>query len=190
MSNMANKGLPEVNKTWILIWGASCVTGMMTVQLAKLSGLRVFAIAGPHNAAKLHGLGADKVVDRHRPDAAIAEARKLPIRLGIDCVGQETATYAIRALQPRSKLAYLVKRPVEAAVQETGAEVRDVLIKRFHEDEAYGHSVVSLISRHLFSRALQPVEHEVVGGLKAIESGLQRLKSQDVSGRKLVVVAE
>lgn len=179
------------NEPWILIWGASCVTGMMAVQLARQSGLRVFAVAGLHNTTKLQDLGAEIIVDRHRPEDAVAEARKLPISLGIDCVGQETATHTINALQPGSKLACLVKRPDQAALEETGSEAMDVLIKQFHEDDIYGRTVVDLISHHLFSKTIRPIGYETVtGGLGAIEGGLQRLRDQGVSGTKLIITVQ
>ena len=163
----------------------------MAIQFAKLSNFRVFAVAGSHNISKLCDLGADVVIDRHKPEVVVQEARKLRINLGIDCVGKETATNAVRALQPGSKLVYLVQKPDQAALEETRIETTDVLIKRFHEDEAYGHNLVNSVSHHLFSRTLRPVEFEIVkGGLGAIEGGLQRLRDRAVSGKRLVVRVE
>ena len=181
----------EDHRPWILIWGASCVTGMMAIQLARYSGLRVFAVAGLQNAPELYRLGADQVLDRHRPDETIAEARKLPISLGIDCVGQETATCAVQALQPGSRLAYLVKQPDTHVTDERKVTATDILIKRFHEDENYGRALVDFITRALFTRALRPARHEVVKGeINGLEEGLKKLQSQEVSGRKLVVTFE
>ena len=179
------------DQPWILIWGASSVIGMMAIQLAKQRNLRIFAVAGSHNVSELLDLGADQVYDRHRPEEAVTEAEKLGINLGIDCIGQETATFAIRALQTGGKLACLVKAPDQAVVEKTGVEVVDVLIKRFHEDAAYGGNVVDFISHSLFTRVIRPVRYEVVkGGLEAVETGLQRSRDQGVSGRKLVIRLE
>ena len=178
----------EADCRWILVWGASCVTGMMAIQLAKQSGLRVLAIAGLQNASELHSLGADKVLDRHKPDEAIAEARNFRISLGIDCVGQETATYAAQALQPGGRLAYLVKKPDPAVADERKVSATDILIKRFHEDESYGRALVDFISSALFSRTLRPVRYESVKGeLDGFQEALNKLQNQKVSGRKLVV---
>ena len=174
---------------WILVWGGSCVTGMMVIQLAKLNGFNVFAVAGLQNALYLHSLGADKVVDRCEPENAIAEARKLDIGLGIDCVGQQTATHAIQALQPGGRLVYLVKKPELAVVEASQTEITDIVIKRFHEDPAYGQFLMDYISQCLYSRTIRPVRHEVVqGGLDVVERGLAILKNQRVSGRKLVIL--
>ena len=185
------KSFAEQDKPWILIWGASCVTGMMAIQFAKLSNFRVFAVAGSHNSSNLCDLGANMVVDRHKPENVVEQARRLRIHLGVDCVGKETATYAVRALQPGSKLVCLVRKPDQRALEEAGTETRDVLIKRFHEDETYGYTLVNFLSHHLFSRTIHPVSFEVVeGGLGAIEDGLQSLRNQSVSGKRLIVNVE
>ena len=176
------------DKPWILIWGASCVTGMMAIQFAKLSNFAVFAVAGSQNSSDLYKLGADVFVDRHKPEEVVEKARRLQITLGIDCIGKETATYAARALQPGSKLVYLVQKPDQDTLEQAGVEANDVLIKRFHEDKTYGSNLVNVLSHHLFARTIQPVKFEVVeGGLAAIEDGLQRLRNQAVSGKKLIV---
>ena len=179
------------DRPWILVWGASSVTGMMATQFAKQSGLRVFAVAGLQNAAELHKLGADRILDRSEPEHVITEAQKLPIYLGVDCVGQETATYAIRAQQLGGKLVYLVKKPKQGIVEEMKAQVTDILIKRFHEDEGYGRFLTDHISRSLLCRSIRPVRHELVErGFEAVEHGLERLRQNQVSGRKLVVALE
>ena len=173
---------------WILIWGGSCVTGTMAIQLAKDNGFRVFAVAGLQNASYLHSVGADKVTNRYEPEQAILEARRFGIRLGIDCVGQQTATFAARALQSGGKLVYLVKKPDTATLEVSKIEATDILIKRFHEDAAYGQSLVDYISHCLSSKAIRPARHEIVhGGFEAIEDGLARLRADAVSGRKLVI---
>ena len=173
---------------WILIWGASCVTGMMATQLARLAGLRVFAVAGLHNAAEIHRLGAEKVVDRHRPEDAVAEAKKIGIRLAIDCVGKETATHAARALQPGGRLACMVKQPQQAALDANQIQATDILIKKFHEDESFGQYLVNFVSDAMERKEIRPLNHETIeGGFAGVEGGLQKLKGENVSARKVVV---
>ena len=173
---------------WILIWGGSCVTGIMATQLAKQSGYQVLAVASLQNARYLETVGADKVIDRHQPQDAIDEAQRLQIRLGMDCVGQQTATWALSALQPTGRLACLVKGPDKTAVAASRVEVTDILIKRFHEDAEYGQSLMDYISDSLASRLLRSVRYEQIPeGFEALNKGLERLKSEAVSGKKLVV---
>lgn len=181
--------LPQAGeRQWILVWGGSCVTGMMAIQFARLAGFRVFAVAGIHNAPELHDLGVERVADRHAPDDAVAEARALGIKLAIDCVGAETANYCVRTMEPGGKMVCLVKNPQQAILVETQVQATDVLIKRFHEDKAFGQLLVDLVSDALFQGNIRPIRHEVVeGGLGSIERGLKKLMDKKVSGRKLVV---
>ena len=188
---MVRRNPLEKDRKWILIWGASCVTGMMAIQFARISGLRVFAVAGLQNTSELYDLGAEQVVDRHNPTEVIAEAKKLGISLAIDCVGQETATCVVRALQPGGKLVCLVKKPQQLVMEEAQVQVADVLIKRFHEDAVYGQRLVDLLSTALFAKEMRPTKHEIIqGGISGVERGLRALRSQQVSGRKLVVKFE
>ena len=173
---------------WILVWGASCVTGMMATQLAKLAGLRVFAVAGLHNAAAIDRLGAERVVDRHRPDDAVAEAKKLEIGLAIDCVGKETATYAARSLQAGGRLACMVKQPQQATLDANQVQATDILIKKFHEDENFGRYLVNFISDGIARKEIRPLKYEIIkGGLARVEDGLQKLQGESVSALKVVV---
>lgn len=179
----------STNAPWILVWGGSCVTGMMTIQLAKLSGFQVLAVGGLHNISYLQGLGADKVLDRHQPEEAIMEAREFNIKLAVDCVGSQTAAYAARALQSEGRLVYLVKGPDQALMKSLKIEVRDIAIKRFHEDPAYGQFMVDFISQCVMQKTISPMRVKIFdGGFDAIQGGLEHLKQGEVSGRKLVVI--
>ncbi|RFU26354.1 hypothetical protein B7463_g9984, partial [Scytalidium lignicola] len=60
---------------WIAIWGASTTTGYITLQLAKLYGLRVICTADiARHGAKLHEAGADLLgaLSTHEPDGSHA----------------------------------------------------------------------------------------------------------------------
>ena len=173
---------------WILIWGASCATGMMATQLARLAGLRVFAVAGLHNATAIHKLGAEQVVDRHRPDEVVFEAKKLGIGLAIDCVGSETASHAARALQPGGRLACMVQQPQRATLDAHQVQATDILIKKFHEDEHFGRQLVDFVSNAIGRKDIRPLNYDIIeGGLAKVEEGLQKLKGGNVSAHKVVV---
>jgi NADPH:quinone reductase len=63
----------------ILIIGAAGGVGSIGIQLAKCAGLRVIATASrPETAAWVRGLGADDVVDHHRP--LVEQVRALGLR--------------------------------------------------------------------------------------------------------------
>lgn len=81
----------------ILINGGSTTTGILGIQFAKLSGLRVLATASPHNFAYLRSLGADALYDYHHPDAEAlgaqirAEAGGGGPTLAWDCIHTESS---------------------------------------------------------------------------------------------------
>ncbi len=181
----------EAKKPWILVWGGACVTGIMVTQLARQNGFNVLSVAGLHNTSYLERMGADRVVDRFQPQNAIAEARRLHVKFGVDCVGQQTAAWALQALQPGGRLACLVKAPHQDTIAASNVEVTDILIKRFHENALYGQSLMDYISSSLASGALRPVRYQrISGGLESLEKGLEKLKKETVSGEKVVVTIE
>lgn len=163
----------------------------MAIQLARPTH-SILAIASAHNTPYLLSLGASRVLDRHAsPSEIIAEAQSLDIKLGIDCVGATTAAHTAHALQRGAKLVCLVKRPEKAVLEESGVEARDIVMKRFHEDERYGRELVEFITKALREGVIGPVRHELIdGGLDGVQKGLDKLKEGGVSGRKLVMKVE
>lgn len=79
---------------------------MLTLQLAKMAGVRVICIADvARHGAKLLDLGADLLVDRHDPERAVQIIQGVTgnkLRYAIDIVGKETATVLQRTLDRKS----------------------------------------------------------------------------------------
>ena len=73
----------------VVIAGASGGVGSTAVQLCRLRGARVIAIASPAKAADLSELGVAAVVDRNAPDLseAILAAAGGPVDVALDVVG-------------------------------------------------------------------------------------------------------
>lgn len=130
--------------------------------------------------------GADLVLDRHNPDIIIETIRALHVTMALDCVGDKTAGFAAKALQPGGRLVCLVKAPK----LEEGSTVQTlgVLIKRFHEDVAYGLRLMSFVEELLERRLLKMPRIKVSpGGFEGVEPGLDLLRKNAVSGVKVVV---
>ncbi len=70
----------------ILIWGASSAVGMSTSQVARAAGVRVVAIASPHNFAICKSLGAAAVLDYHS-NSIVGETVQAIRATGGDFVG-------------------------------------------------------------------------------------------------------
>ncbi|KAM7217501.1 GroES (chaperonin 10)-like protein [Rhypophila decipiens] len=92
---------------WLAIWGGSSTSANLTIQLAKLAGLKTISIV---NKAK-HGLRlsnhevikTDLLVDSHDPSRAVEIIRSNlqgKLRFGIDTVGRESSTSLLQTLTP------------------------------------------------------------------------------------------
>ncbi|KAK3348551.1 chaperonin 10-like protein [Neurospora tetraspora] len=92
---------------WVAVWGGSSTSANLTIQLAKLAGLKVVTTV---DKAK-HGLRlsnhevlkADLLVDSHDPERAVQIIRqnlKGKLRFGVDTRGRESATSLLHALSP------------------------------------------------------------------------------------------
>ena len=73
----------------VLVYGASSSVGMYVVQLAKLSGLQVLAVASRKNFEYLEGLGAAKCFDYHDIDVVKQIKGFAPdLAHAVDCISE------------------------------------------------------------------------------------------------------
>jgi NADPH:quinone reductase-like Zn-dependent oxidoreductase len=95
--------VPAATKHTILIWGGSTAVGHHAIQLAHLSGLRVFITASSSAHASLKELGADKTFDYK--DLDVVEKIKAAggsggITLALDTVSEKGSTEKIIVCLP------------------------------------------------------------------------------------------
>ncbi|KAK4157790.1 chaperonin 10-like protein [Chaetomidium leptoderma] len=110
---------------WLAIWGGSSTSANLTLQLARLAGLRTIAVAdkakhGLRLSAPDRAARPDLLVDSHDPSRAVAiiranmkqqqqqqqqqhegggeKRRRTPLRFGIDTRGRESAGWLMQAL--------------------------------------------------------------------------------------------
>lgn len=170
---------------------ASTTTGLITLQLAKLAGLRVICVAdAARHGAKLVKSGADLLVDRHDPDRAVEIIRGVTegkLRYAIDIVGRETATQLEKALNPdgHAHLLGLSGLPKEKT---PGVQYHTVPIKLFHTAPTVGEAMVCWLEDllHTTNLTLPEIVH-AEGGLEGINAALETLRSGSVSGKRIVV---
>lgn len=170
---------------------ASTTTGIITLQLAKLAGLRVICVAdAARHGAKLVQAGADVLVDRHDTDRAIEIIRGVTegkLQYSIDIVGKDTAALLQKALDPsgHSHLLGLTGLPKE---RDPGIQYHTVPIKLFHTAPAVGEGLVTWLESLLQERTLTlPEIVRAEGGLEGINAALDVLRSGSVSGKRIVV---
>ncbi|KAI9934747.1 hypothetical protein ASPWEDRAFT_118225 [Aspergillus wentii DTO 134E9] len=178
---------------WIVIWGGSTTTGLITLQLAKLAGLKVITVVdAARHGQRLLAAGTDLLVDRHDPQRAIEIIRGLTgsnLRYAIDIVGRDTATLLQQTLKVDparpSHLLGLTGLPKE---QVEGIQYHTVPIKVFHACPAVGEGLVRWLEGLLEREVLTlPEVVRVSGGLGAINEALERLRDGTVSGKRIVV---
>ncbi|RAH46240.1 zinc-binding alcohol dehydrogenase family protein [Aspergillus brunneoviolaceus CBS 621.78] len=184
---------------WLVIWGASTTTGMITLQLAKLAGLKVLCVADvARHGARLHALGADVLVDRHDPARAVEIIRGVTgggLRYAVDIVGRETATLlqgvldaTVREDGSHAHLLGLTGLPKE---RRAGIKYHTVPIKLFHSSVGVGEKMVAWLEELLASNTLlgpEVVRH--AGGLEGVNAALDTLRQGSVSGKRIVVDLE
>jgi len=74
----------------VLIWGASSGIGVIAIQIAKLLGARVIAVAGTdEKCSKAKALGADDTIN-YRTQDVVQEVRRLTNKQGVDVVFEHT----------------------------------------------------------------------------------------------------
>lgn len=98
--NLVQRAAPRPGET-VVITGASGGVGSAAIQLCRLRGCKVIAVASPAKAALLRELGAAVVIDRSAPDleAAIREAAAGLVDIALDVVGAPMFMPLINALR-------------------------------------------------------------------------------------------
>jgi NADPH:quinone reductase-like Zn-dependent oxidoreductase len=173
---------------------ASTTTGLVTLQLAKLAGLRVICVAdAARHGAKLLEFGADLLVDRHDTNRAVEIIRGVTsgkLRYAIDIVGKETATLLEKTLDP-SEHSHLLGLTGLPKVRNPGIRYHTVPIKLFHTAPTVGESMVRWLEDLLQSNTLTlPEIVRAEGGLEGINAALDLLRTGSVSGKRIVVGLE
>jgi NADPH:quinone reductase-like Zn-dependent oxidoreductase len=180
-----------------VIWltqSASSATGLLALQLAKLSGLRTIAVVDvARYGEKLLAAGADLLVDRYhdieRTVAIIRGVTNGHLRFALDTVGKMTAEHLQQALgTEQSHLVGLTGLPKVAA---EGVRHHKVPIKSFHDIPKIGEALMEFLERLLLSKRLIAPEVETAGGgLSGINKALSLLRDGTVTGKRLVVPLE
>ncbi|EIW57189.1 GroES-like protein [Trametes versicolor FP-101664 SS1] len=181
----------------IFIVGGATSLGQYSIQLAKLAGFGpIITTASPRNAALLTELGATHVVDRSlSADAVLAEVLKVaagkPFEVAVDAVSSpESQSLAYQVLAPGGALALALPDQIPAELKKDGDAKRIVFIHgsvHLPQHRKIGEEIFGRLTGWLEQGIIKPNAFEVLpGGLAGIVGGLERLKNNQVSAKKLV----
>ncbi|KAG1821780.1 GroES-like protein [Suillus subaureus] len=181
------------SKTPIAILGGSSSVGSYAIQLARLSGFYpIIATASPSNEELVKDYGATHFFDRNlsgkQLKAAINKITDSPIGIIYDAISlPETQSVAWELLADNGILVLTLP----ASVKEDEGRGRKTISTfggpHAPQNEELCTSSWAVVEKWLSEGAIQPNKYEVLpNGLEGIIGGLERLKSGQVSGTKLV----
>lgn len=202
---------------WLIIWGGSATSANLTIQLARLAGLKVAAVV---DKAK-HGLRLsnhkilrpDLLVDSHDPARAVEIIRANThgrVRFGVDTRGRDTAAHLLRSLSPDNVSSTSAGAPpsppgtpesssllsahligltgLPKDPPPEGVLFHTVPIKLFHEVPQIGRPLVTWLEELLAAGLVSPPDIlDVEVGLDHVNCALDRMRKGEISGGKLVV---
>ncbi|KAI0628914.1 GroES-like protein [Trametes polyzona] len=184
-------------KQFFILGGATSV-GQYAIQVAKASGFGpIIATASPRNTELLTSLGATHVIDRSLSDEAVlAELSRLtqgaPIEIAFDTVAlPNTQALAYKALAPNGRLLLVLPEQIPAELKKDGDGRRAVFVQGLVHpplNEKVGGELYRRLPEWLEKGVIKPNDYEVLPlGLAGIPEGLERLRNNQVSAKKLVV---
>jgi NADPH:quinone reductase-like Zn-dependent oxidoreductase len=183
------------------------------VQLARLAGLKVITIVDTaKHGLRITGCSAqrpDLLIDSHNTDRAVDIINKSvgsQLRFALDTTGRESATVLLEALTRQKKLneappsppqtprelktqtshlVGLTGLPKQAAPE--GIAYHTVPIKIFHSVPAVGEALVLWLELLEQGLIQPPPIIGVESGFDGVNKGLDRMRSGEISGGRLVV---
>ncbi|KAL8974639.1 MAG: hypothetical protein Q9197_001127 [Variospora fuerteventurae] len=195
-------------REFVLVAGGSTATGTCAVQLLKLAGLRPIATCSPSNFNLVYRFGAEKVFDYSSPTCAadIREYTRNELAYTLDCVTQADTTQLCYASIGRAGGRYVSLEPFREAVAQGRAltiepswiMVLTIFGRKVALEGEYGRdarpqdrefgarafaAVQSLLDQELIDT--HPVR-AMPGGWEGVMQGVDIIRSQTMSGQKLV----
>lgn len=177
----------------ILIMGGTSTLGQYAIQLARLSGFSpIITTASFHNTELLSSLGATHVLDRKLSITAlkdaIAKITSIPITLAFDAISLPDTQQTAHDIVTAGGTVITVRVPQVDNKHEDKAVQQVVGTFHIPPNRELGKSFMPALTQWLADGTIKPNAIEVVpGGLNGVSSGLQKLKNNLVSGKKLVV---
>ncbi|KAI1416802.1 GroES-like protein [Hypoxylon sp. FL1857] len=198
---------PAKKPDYVLISGGATATGMMAIQLLRLSGLKPIATCSPENRELVESMGAVMTVDYHSQTCGveIRNYTKNSLYYALDCVTSSetmrmcyeamgTSGGRYTALDPPSTLVKYSRRDIYAdwvlALTTFGQPVKlaGVYGRRAQcLDRELAERFSPIVERLIEQRLLQAPRMQLRdGGLEALQIGIEDVRTGQIKGSKLV----
>lgn len=192
----------------ILIYGASSSVGQYAVQLGRLSGLRVIAVASSKNHTFLRHLGADVTVDYHHDWVTeVKDITQRSLKYAFDCIAEGGTSEKIANILSCTESDHLVAlSPLDKdAIRKINPPVKAASIMAFTvfgrpldypmfdnvggptlgEREAW-EKYLRWLPDMLRKGHLEPNNAKTIGGLESVGKGFELSKENKLFGEKAV----
>lgn len=196
-------GAKNPSKDTILIYGGSSATGTIAIQYAKLSGWKVVTTCSPRNFDLVKSLGADAAFDYDDPEAPkkIREYTEDKLSYAFDCISSDsTAEFCAKAIgSAGGKYSQLLSAKVTSRKDVTSygtlayTTTGEYSVKFGKElpasptDFKFATDFWALSEQLLKEGKIKAHPVDVrPGGLKGLLDGLDLLRKNKVSGKKVV----
>ncbi|KAK4642249.1 putative secondary metabolism biosynthetic enzyme [Podospora bellae-mahoneyi] len=201
------RGEPKQGE-FVLVAGGSTASGTRAIQLLKNAGLRPIASCSPSNFALVERFGAEKVFDYHSPTCAqeIREYTRNELEYALDCVSQADTTKLCFESIGRAGGRYVSLEPFRDTVAQTRAltiEPSWVMVLSIFgikvglegeygreatpEDRRFGAQAFAAVQSLLDGGKIQAHPIKVMpGGWEGVMKGVDIIRSQSLSGQKMV----
>lgn len=172
----------------VLVTGASGGVSTAAVQIARLSGARVFAVtSGPEKVRRVRELGADVVIDRLEEDFAEVvweETGRRGVDVVLDSVGEAIWEDCVRSLAKRGRLVTYGA----TTGPDGGLDIRRMFWKQIQVmgSTMAGRAEFEEVMGLVFSGRLEPVI-DVAWPLERIRDAHERLEAGEQFGKVVLI---
>lgn len=184
----------------LLIWGGSSGVGAYIIQFAKLLKFKtIISVSSRTHEEYLKSIGVTHILDRFKPIEELnGELLEIVgeegLQIGIDVVGKETSNHVINFLnlnnnEEKSKtFVGVVSKPSNVEEISKNIKIKEVLIKRFHENLEFGSNFVKKTHDLLLNGEIKPQKNlKIYKGFEGIDLGLKDLEKYGASNEKYIV---
>ncbi|TXT08944.1 hypothetical protein VHUM_02418 [Vanrija humicola] len=195
---------------WYLVYGGATSVGLFTIQLAKLLGYEVVALASPATSDLVRRAGADHVFDYKFPEAALDSIREVTgggVTIGFDTIANDDSVrFCLKTFGALGGTLNIALEYFDQSIRTSRSDVKvnfTLVYTMLGEEFDFGGRAVpsSIYPRSeenyqfaveayketpgLIAKGITAPVGDIRGGLEDIAAGLADLKAGKIRGKRL-----